>query len=491
MRRGLTLRTRATGLATLAFAVLLAAASVLLVGTLQHRLTEGTDELSRSRVSDLLGLAARGDLPPVLTDVGDNGVAQVVGPRGEVLAASPNITGRPAVAALPAGATARNSTFAAPDDRETETYRFWYAAGTSPQGRVTVYVGDSLESVTEATAALRRALWLGVPLVVLALGLVSWLVLGRALGRIDRIRAEVDRISEASPDSRVTDDGVDDEVGRLAATMNAMLERLDTSARRQRDLVADVSHDLQSPLAAQRVALELALRDPAAVDADLLRAEVLGASAEMERLVGDLLVLASLDAGTAPHPVAIDLDELALEEAARARVGAAVGIDTAGVAPAPAYADPADVRRIVRNLLDNATAHAAARVWVRVDVEGRYARLDVVDDGPGVPPEHRQRVFERFHRVDPARSHVGGSGLGLAIARGLAERAAGRLDLLDSPTGAHLRLILPSQRRDAGVQGRFSVGSGRSSSSRTELTEDTCDPGSSASPHSPASPPRP
>jgi signal transduction histidine kinase len=104
------------------------------------------------------------------------------------------------------------------------------------------------------------------------------------------------------------------------------------------------------------------------------------------------------------------------------------------------------VRRIVRNLLDNATAHATSRVRLVVDLDGDRARLDVVDDGPGVPPEHRDLVFERFHRADPARTQGGGSGLGLAIARGLAARAGGSLELLDSLGGAHLRLLLPSRR---------------------------------------------
>jgi signal transduction histidine kinase len=335
-------------------------------------------------------------------------------------------------------------TIDAPDDAETETYRFWYAAGPSPDGRVTVYVGDSLESVSEASAALRTSLWVGVPVVVLALGVVIWLLLGRTLGRLDRIRAEVDRISEENLDARVAGDGVDDEVGRLAATMNAMLERLEAAARRQRELVADVSHDLQSPLARQRVALELALARPAGVDVDRLRSGVLGATSEMERLVRDLLVLAALDAGVPAEPALLDLDGLVLEEATRTRVGTRVRVDTSKVSAAPAYAEPGDVRRIVRNLLDNATTHAATAVELVVDVDGPWARLDVVDDGPGVPPEHREQVFDRFHRVDGVRTQGSGSGLGLPIARGLAERAGGSLDLLDSPDGAHVRLRLPS-----------------------------------------------
>jgi signal transduction histidine kinase len=309
---------------------------------------------------------------------------------------------------------------------------------------VTVYVGNSLESVSEATAALRRSLAVAVPTVVVALGLVMWLLLGRALGRLDRIRAEVDRITEENLHTRVAGDGVDDEVGRLAATMNAMLERVDAAAQRQRDLVADISHDLQSPLAAQRVSLELALAQPDSIDTPRLRSDVLGANDTMERLVRNLLVLASLDADITTQPVPLDLDALVLEEATRTRVGTQVRVDTSLVSGAPAYAYPDDVRRIVRNLLDNATAHAATQVGLTVNADEQWARLDVVDDGPGVPPEHRERIFDRFHRTDTARPHNAGSGLGLAIARGLAERAGGRLDLLPTPDGAHLRLHLPA-----------------------------------------------
>ncbi|GAA3836183.1 ATP-binding protein [Nocardioides panacisoli] len=445
MTHRLSLRLRATLIGTLLFAVLLGIGSVLLVSTLEHRLTDASDDVSRSRLSDLLDLAGSGDLPPTL-GVGDNGVAQVVGPDGKVVAASANIDGRPAIADLAASTSPETRTFSAPDDQEIETYRFWYAEGPSPKGNVTVYVGDSLESVSEASAALRRSLWIGVPLVVLALGVVIWLLLGRALGRLDRIRAEVDRISEGNLAARVAGDGVDDEVGRLAATMNAMLDRVEHAVQRQRELVADVSHDLQSPLAAQRLSLELALAQPGVVDTDRLRADVLGATADMERLVRDLLVLASLDAGATSEPVLLDLDALVLEEATRSRVGTSAQVDTSQVSAAPAYADPDDVRRIVRNLLDNATAHATSRVVLTVDLDGDRARLDVVDDGPGVPPEHRDLVFERFHRVDAARSQGGGSGLGLAIARGLAERAGGSVELLSSPGGAHLRLLLPSRR---------------------------------------------
>jgi signal transduction histidine kinase len=280
--------------------------------------------------------------------------------------------------------------------------------------------------------------------VVVLLGVVIWWLLGRVIGRLDRIRAEVDRISADNLDARVAGDGVDDEVGRLAATMNALLERLALAAQRQRDFVADVSHDLQSPLAAQRVALEVALARPGAVDVAVLRREVLAATADMERLVADLLVLASLDADAASPPALIDLDSLVLEEVARARTSGLALIDTSAVSAAPAWANPDDVRRIVRNLLANAVTHARKKVNVTVDEVVGMARMVVADDGPGVAPDRRDRIFERFYRGEVSRTRHGGSGLGLPIARGLAERNGGRVDLLDTDTGAAMQLLLRS-----------------------------------------------
>ena len=188
------------------------------------------------------------------------------------------------------------------------------------------------------------------------------------------------------------------------------------------------------------------------VDADRLRDEVLGATAQMERLVGNLLVVASLDARATTRPTLIDLDGLVLEEAARARSGGREEVSTSAVSAAPAYANADDVRRVVRNVLDNAVVHARSRVALTVDVvddgDGdaarSWAQLLVADDGPGVSPEHRERIFERFYRADPARSRDGGSGLGLSIARALAERNGGHLDLVAADHGTTLCLRLPT-----------------------------------------------
>lgn len=447
VRRHLGLRTRTTALATGFSALVLWVGALLLLFTLERQLTTSADDLSRSRLRDLSGQVEAGELPALLRNVNDEGVAQVVAADGTVLAASPNIAGRGPIVTDGPEPGDEVRVIDAPDDTEIETYRVWVSAVATPDGSVIVVVGTSLESVREASSTLRGALVVGVPAGVLVLGLLIWLVLGRALARLDRIRAEVDTIGPEQLDRQIEDDGVPDEVGRLAATMNRMLGRLDDAARRQRRFVADVSHDLQSPLTAQRVSLELALADPRGVDPSVLRDDVLGATEEMESLVADLLLLAAIDDGVAPEPRAVDLDGVVLEEAIRIRPGARVTVDTSRVSAGPVSAHAEDLRRLVRNLLENATAHAASRVEVVLEVveDAALVRLDVIDDGPGVPGDQRALVFERFHRGDPTRSRgTPGTGLGLSIARSLAERCGGTLELVGGGPGARFRLELPS-----------------------------------------------
>jgi signal transduction histidine kinase len=176
----------------------------------------------------------------------------------------------------------------------------------------------------------------------------------------------------------------------------------------------------------------------------VLRDEVLDATAQMEHLVDDLLVLATADEGVPVEASAVDLDAVVLEEATRVRNATDRVVDTAGVSAGPVRANAGELRRVVRNLVDNACAHARSRVELRVGVVGDEVVLDVLDDGPGVPANDRELVFERFQRGDPARSrNARGTGLGLAIARSLAERAHGTLELADDGPGAHFRLTLP------------------------------------------------
>ena len=440
-----TVRARTTLLASVVTALALVAGAVALALTLESQLTHRDDAVAQSRVRDLLAAARAGELPVTLEGLGDEGVGQVVDARGTVLAASANIAGRPALTEDRGGSSLRVSTLAGPDDDETERYRVWIGAGPSPDGPVTVVVGTSLESVAEATRTLRGSLLVGVPILLLLLALAIWAFVGRALRRIDQITTAVAGIGESELDRRVPTPAADDEVRRLALTMNRMLDRLEEASVRQRDFVADASHDLQSPLAALRTQLEIASAHPDQADVRGLAADLLVSCAEMEQLVGDLLYLAVQDGGVPRPPTALlDLDDLVLEEALRIRPDTGVAIETAGVSAAPVLGDAADLRRLVRNLLDNAVRHARTRVSVTLVVDEGDVVLDVADDGPGVPVGDRARVFDRFYRGDPARSGHAGSGLGLAIASDIAVRHRGELSLLEGRSpGAHFRVRLP------------------------------------------------
>ena len=239
-------------------------------------------------------------------------------------------------------------------------------------------------------------------------------------------------------------EGRRDEVGRLAATMNRMLGRLQGANERQRRFMADVSHDLRSPLTAQRTQLEVALAHPDAVDDQQLLRELLAHVDEMDSLVGDLLFVVTDDERPRTRQP-LDLEDVVLEEAARVRRLGGPAVDTSAVSAAPVVGDPGELRRLVRNLVENAMTHAVSRIVLRASTDPAGVAVDVVDDGPGVAPGQEEAVFERFHRGDTARS-TRGTGLGLSIARTIAERHGGTLSLVGGPPGAHFRLVLPLPR---------------------------------------------
>ena len=257
---------------------------------------------------------------------------------------------------------------------------------------MTVCVGTSEESVNEASRTLTRALLVGVPLVTALLGLATWLILGRALRQVDAIRTEVDSITEAELHRRVPTVPVDDEVGRLATTMNGMLARLEASSARQRDFVADASHDLQGPLAAQRAQLEVALASSGGDSTS--RPWPATCWPAPPTWSGWSATCCSWPRTTtgAPPPAhcPLDLDDLVLEEAARLRPATGVRLEMAGVSAAPVRGDAGELRRLVRNLLENAARYAATTVRVTAGVDGDRVRVEVHDDGPGVPAGGRR-----------------------------------------------------------------------------------------------------
>ena len=457
------LRARLTLTATLVVALAIGAAGVTLMLLLRDRLDAAADVADRDRVEVLLDQAVTGRLPSSLP-VGPEGMAQVVGPDGEVLAASVNSSVATPVVDAPAGPDPEVLVVRAPDDAEIETYRLWGRSAPGTDGPVTAWVGTGVEAAGEGSRSLLVLLLAGGPVLLLVLALLVWVVLGRALGRVDRMRGEVDAIDGAGEDrlgSRLDEGGARDEIGRLARTMNRMLGRVEASIAQQRRLVADVSHDLQSPLAAQRATLEVALTSGEPLQADDARA-LLAVTDEMESLVGDLLTLESLDALGSGSPEEraravslprLDLDDLVLEEVARVRLTSSVGVETSAVSAAEVRGRSTDLRRAVRNLLENALAHATSEVRVSVTrtpgtaEDGAWVEVRVVDDGAGIDPVDHERIFDRFVRVESARSPGrSGTGLGLPIARRVAQTHGGTLEVVtgnDERPGAHLLLRLP------------------------------------------------
>jgi signal transduction histidine kinase len=441
-----TLRLRVTAVAALAVLAVLSVASVGLVLVHERALVEALDELLDQQV-DALALRVRTERPVQDRDLPTEDVlVQVVGADGTVLAASPGLDGSlpgdvdgggPATVELPGGAGEVRLLV-----REVE--------GTS------IRVAGNLEDIEDSTAALAGQLMLAVPLSTAVLGGVVWWAVGRALRPVEAIRARVDQITAAELDQRVPEPATSDEIARLARTMNAMLARLEESSDRQRRFVADASHELRSPLARMRAELEVDRAHPETADPASTADSVLTETVGLQRLVDDLLVLARGDAGAlgGGGDTTVDLDELVDRLAARARARGA-DIDTRAVRPVQVRGEPAQLERAVANLLDNAVRHAGLRVTVALDgSDGEQAELVISDDGPGIGPADAERVFERFTRLDDARTAgSGGVGLGLAIARDIAERHGGTLTLRPGGgSGAQFVLVLPVAREgDRGI----------------------------------------
>ena len=313
--------------------------------------------------------------------------------------------------------------------------------------RYEIYVAQSLDPAREAIAALTAGLALGVPVLTLFVGLLTWLLVGRALSPVEAIRREVAEITGSGLNRRVPAPNRDDEIGRLAQTMNAMLARLEAARDQQRRFVADASHELRSPITNIRAQLEVDQARPDAADPLATQQGVLAETLRLERLVDDLLLLARSDEETPARRAAVDLDDLLFQEVARAdRAGAHVTVDTSRVSGGQVLGDAGQLARMVANLLENALRFATARVELSLQETGGGVRLSVADDGPGIAEQDRERIFERFTRLDASRARAaGGAGLGLAIVREIVDRHGGTVRAQASAQGgAEFLVELPA-----------------------------------------------
>lgn len=440
-RRPRTLRARVAVVAALAVLGVLAATGAALVLAQRAILTENVDE-TLARAADGVARIVRDGGTVTADDLpSDDVLVQVVDAGGTITSSLPP-SDEPLFGDAPLPRDGEIRTVELPADGSARL-----TARAAGEG--TVVAAAPLDDVAESSAALLRGLALGVPLSASVLAALVWWAVGRALRPVEGIRAQVDRITGNRLDERVPEPATAEEIARLARTMNAMLARLQRSAEEQRRFVGDASHELRSPLARMRAELEVDAAHPGSADPEATAASVLTEVTALQRLTEDLLLLARGDSGAPARAVPVDLDDV-VGRVVRARADPRV--DAGDVRPVQVVGDPEQLERAVRNLLDNAVRHArqAVVVTLREHPVGTAA-LTVADDGPGIPSADADRVFERFTRLDDARSAGdGGAGLGLAIARDVAERHGGDLVLDPAVTGgARFVLRIPVARSGA------------------------------------------
>jgi signal transduction histidine kinase len=450
------------------------AASVAVSALLHNTLLDDTDRAAVHGAQDIAALIQAEALPDRLPIPSDQDheqlLVQVVGPAGRIVSSSDRMVGAPVMLGgppPPPGQT-RTATVDGLTIAPSESFRVVALTTVTPAGPYTVYAASELRLVARSDAALRRWLALGGPPFLALVAVVSWLIADRTLRRVEGIRSEVDGIIPEALHRRVPEPPVDDEITRLTRTMNEMLDRLQLAGERQRRFVADASHELKSPLAAVQADLEVALAHPATADWPATAARLLAEGERMEQLVADLLFLAQCDEGdfsslTAPAEM-VALDEVVGDEVARlgGRWTVPVVVDHALPPGEPALVAgrPEHLARAVRNLLENAARHARQRVSVTLRADGGEIELMVADDGPGINPADRGRVFDRFTRLDDARGRdEGGTGLGLPIAREIVEAHGGRISIGDGP-GGRLVVRLPVARIGGELEDEPGAGGG-------------------------------
>jgi signal transduction histidine kinase len=451
-----TVRFRITALATLVVFVVLAMTGIGLVAAQRELLTDGVDATLRQRADDVeVELREEPALALARSWGGredDDNVTQLVGPDDEVLAASANIADYDApVVDDPAGRSDHLRTvgeLAAYDTEYRVLSRLVPVDGIADVGWVVVHVATDIDEIHDGAEVLTDLLVVAIPIVTALLAVVVWWLIGRTLQPVEAIRSRVALMGGGDLHRRVPEPPTDDEIARLARTMNGMLERLEAAQRRQQRFVADASHELRTPLTRIRSELEVDMAHPERADPAATRGRVLDEALGMQGLLDDLLRLAQADAGAGgADSEPVDVDDIVLREARRLRDRGRVGVDVHGVSAGQARGDSGQLARLVRNLADNAERYAATTVRFTLAEDGDQLLLVVADDGPGIPAADRERVFGRFTRLDDARTRdAGGAGLGLAIVAEIVARHGGTVTAVEPPAGdggARLEVRLP------------------------------------------------
>ncbi len=436
-------------------AILLALIGIGLYGRFEAQLDETINQGLRGRAGDVSLFVQRpgSDLGDArrsrLVEPGES-FAQVLELDGTVSDASPGLRARPLLtrAQVRAAAGRRQTILSGPNPFESEPARLLATPVTAQGRRLLVVVGTDSDDRDATLHNLLLIFLIGGPVALALASLAGYGVASAALAPVEQMRRKAAQITEHTPGERLPVGGTDDEVARLGATLNTMLERLERSFERERAFVADASHELRTPLAILKTEIELALREGRTPEelVDALRS----AGEETDRLAElaeALLLIARADGGgLALVPAPLRSDELlagvAARFAGRMRASGRELVVDAG----PAAALTADRRRLEQalgNLLENALQHGAGTIHLTAQARGRHVELHVRDEGPGFPPQFVARAFERFTRADHARAR-GGSGLGLSIVQVVAHAHGGAAHAANHPGGgADVWLELP------------------------------------------------
>lgn len=432
------LRGRLILLGTAGLAVGLAIGGVLLVAVLRSALERAVDESATQTARDVAELLDAGRLPDPIP-AGGTTIVQVIDADGQVRAAS--LGGDRLVSSVPSGALADGDGDGAlgylPGYRfgVREVVRVVTVRAGPADDRQTVVVAAPAGEIADSVQVISVGLTVGYAVLLAAAAALAWRLVSATLRPVTALRRGAEEITGTGSTASLPVPPARDEIHDLAVTLNGMLARLDAARGRQRAFVADAAHELRSPLASLRTQLEVV----AAVDGREV-ADLLVEVQRMTRLVDDLLLLARVDDAVPPRRVPVDLADLVrttLLRYADRRVPVTLSVE----AVPPVLADPDALTRVVDNLVDNAVRHAGSAVSVRL---AAGPLLTVSDNGPGVPPADRERVFGRFTRLVYARDRdSGGSGLGLAIVRELVTQHGGTVTLTDAdPHGLRVEVRL-------------------------------------------------
>lgn len=451
------LRFRVSAAATVFVATALIIAGWGLVYGVHTAVLDSVDAAAEQRAADVVSLAATGRLPAVLPAAAESvTVVQVLTARGVVVASSEELPATRSVFPFPLPADLEGANPATltdlpiPDGRSE--HRVVALPATTRSGPLTVIAASSLAELDVVVASLITGLLFGIPALVAVVALATWTLAGYTLRSVDVLRRRAADITASDLHQRLPLPAAHDEIHALTATLNAMLARLDAAAATQRGFVADAAHELRSPLTAIRAQLDVARAHPDTIDAAQLHGLLDEDLTRLDRLTNDLLVLARGDdpSWNRRRPVVLDLDDIVLFERRHLAATGRAQVDATGVSAGRVRGDPGALRHAVRNLLDNATRYGD-HVRITLRGGGQQIVLVVADNGPGVPPEDRDRVFDRFARVDTDRSRDGGGvGLGLAIVAQVVHAHHGTitLDQDDAPPGglggARFTLRLPA-----------------------------------------------